>query len=88
MHMGVFNMIETKEIEVTERVMVAKTCNMCGTTFKCDGPDEWEAQEFIHLYQHCGYGSIFGDDNIMRIDLCQHCLLKIINHFKIEIEYE
>lgn len=35
---------------------------------------EVEFHEFTCIDMQAGYGSIFGDGNRVRIDLCQHCL--------------
>lgn len=47
-------------------------CDSCGRRFKAD--DIWEIQEFLHIDFSAGYGSVFGDENHVSCDLCQHCL--------------
>ena len=33
-----------------------------------------EEQEMVRINFTGGYGSIFGDGNSIRLDICQHCL--------------
>lgn len=47
------------------------TCDRCGLMDEVDG---MEGQEFLKHYQSCGFDSIFGDLNHIRLDLCQHCV--------------
>lgn len=47
-------------------------CDSCGRRFEAD--DIWEIQEFLHIDFTAGYGSIFGDENHVQADICQHCL--------------
>ena len=34
--------------------------------------------KFHHIDFFGGYGSVFGDGNRLKVDICQHCLKKII----------
>jgi len=74
--------VELREVDIYK----SKVCDMCGMEASVD--DEFEAQEFVKIYQSCGYASIFGDGNEFSIDLCQHCLKKIIDHFEIHTNEE
>jgi len=46
------------------------TCDVCGEQAI---PNDYAYHEFISVKQHCGYGSIHGDGNLLSIDLCQQC---------------
>jgi len=51
-------------------------CDVCKKTYQ---PDDWEeVQEFHHINFIGGYGSVFGDCNEVKCDICQHCLKRII----------
>ena len=76
--MRLYKVIKTKRREV-----VAKVCDVCQTKYD----DDMELQEFTTVYKDCGYASVFGDGNEFLIDICQHCLKKIINNYNIKIDY-
>lgn len=69
-------MIEYKTKEVKETYPVAKICDKCGRRVEKTDIIEW--QEFYHISFTGGYGSIFGDTELVEIDLCQHCLMELI----------
>ncbi len=46
-------------------------CDRCDRVAE-DG--EFEFYEFTSVEYKAGYGSILGDENLVEIDLCQHCL--------------
>jgi antitoxin CcdA len=77
-------MIEIEKKQVTQDVIVTKICDDCGKKVTYEDykngiePDVWEWQEFYHIWFTGGYGSIFGDGEEVKIDLCQHCLKKRI----------
>jgi len=58
----------------------------------CDGcgeqatPSDYEFHEFISINQRCGYGSIHGDGNQFRIDLCQQCFANMCGDSLIVID--
>lgn len=51
------------------------TCDRCGRT---DEARSLEGQEFLEHYTSCGYASVFGDMNHVRLDLCQHCVKEVL----------
>ena len=51
------------------------TCDVCQTTYD----DEMELQEMVFLDFITGYGSVFGDGTKIDIDICQHCLKRMID---------
>lgn len=56
--------------------MMVITCDICKR--KLVGP---ELEEFCSVEKHCGYGSVFGDGNLVKIDMCQHCLKDKLGEF-------
>jgi len=50
-------------------------CDRCGREAE-DGESEF--YEFTFIDYKAGYGSILGDGNRVRIDLCQHCLKEML----------
>lgn len=46
-------------------------CDRCSRVAE-DGESEF--YEFTSIGYKAGYGSILGDENVVEIDLCQHCL--------------
>lgn len=80
-------MIEKKKITYPGEIISLKVCDKCGRKItlnavnKCKQLDVIEWQEFYHINFEGGYGSIFGDGEVVRVDLCQHCLKEILEHF-------
>lgn len=58
------------KVELNESELESITCSICKVIYD----DCLELQEFLSFYNHCGYGSLFGDGNTINIDICQHCL--------------
>jgi hypothetical protein len=77
---------------VTETVkssrLVSITCDKCGKTFenKEEIPDIFEIQEFFHIKNRGGYGSVFGDGDLLSIDLCQHCMKEILEREFVDLD--
>lgn len=67
-------LVKPKPHETLEVVSI--TCDVCKKTY--DINDTFEIQEFYHITHQCGYDSVFGDNNILRVDICQYCFKKII----------
>ncbi|HHL1766934.1 TPA: hypothetical protein ACQ29P_000860 [Klebsiella pneumoniae] len=53
----------------------AKICDRCGRQAELATS---EFQEFLSLDRVAGYGSVFGDGECLRLDLCQHCTKKLL----------
>lgn len=66
-------MINKKTIKVEVDMEESIECDVCGLS--ADSQD-CEYQEFTKIKFGAGYGSIFGDGNIVEIDICQNCLKK------------
>ncbi|MCT7310195.1 hypothetical protein N5J06_04515 [Ralstonia sp. CHL-2022] len=56
--------------------LVACTCDRCQRRLTADEPGEW--QERLSLDHLCGFDSIFGDGNLVYLDLCQHCVRELL----------
>ncbi|EEV6510698.1 hypothetical protein ABLU61_24225 [Klebsiella sp. GG_Kp153] len=61
--------------EVITDEIFAITCDRCGYRYDSD---DVEFREFLVIDRVVGYGSVFGDGNHIRMDLCQHCAKKIL----------
>lgn len=53
-------------------------CDKCG---RMDDAEGMEGQEFMEHYTMCGFGSVFGDGNHLRLDLCQHCVKELLGQW-------
>lgn len=62
--------VEKKPMKTLESIQ----CDVCKKVYRFDNEEVFEAQEFISIDTECGYGSIFGDMNKIKLDVCQHCL--------------
>ena len=71
-------MINYRTITKEVPIMTSKTCDVCKRTyFFADDYDSRginELELFHHIEFDGGYGSVFGDGNIVSLDICQHCL--------------
>lgn len=67
-------MIETKKVTKPVLEVTAYICDICHKRITQDA--FWEFQEMLHIQHDCGYGSVFGDGNIIKLDVCQHCFKK------------
>ncbi len=66
-----------KTVTVEEKQLVSITCDCC----KKEYDDVMEIQEFLHYTNDAGYGSVMGDGNRLRLDLCQHCTQRLLGEF-------
>jgi hypothetical protein len=66
--------------------MILKKNKTCVVKVECDRchnryTDPMEIQEFLYINFRGGYLSVFGDENTIKADICQHCLKIIIRDF-------
>jgi hypothetical protein len=68
--------------EITEKTLIPTKviCDICGAAYSTElSSDEiFEAQEFISIRRQGGYGSIFGDEEPIEVDICQYCFKKLV----------
>lgn len=57
-------------------VVSAKSCDRCNYHAEKDTP---EFHEFLSIDKQAGFGSVFGDGNRLKLDLCQHCVKTLLN---------
>ncbi|EMY0638628.1 hypothetical protein AB7340_21565 [Providencia alcalifaciens] len=57
-------------------VISAKSCDKCHFHAEKDTP---EFHEFLSIDRQAGFGSVFGDGNRLKLDLCQHCVKELLN---------
>nr|WP_314621966.1 hypothetical protein [uncultured Noviherbaspirillum sp.] len=54
------------------------TCRRCGFDLKSD---DFEYQERLEINFRAGYGSVFGDENVVRSILCQNCVKEVLGEW-------
>jgi len=72
--------IVTKEIEELKSLI----CDVCGKSYDLtskDSNDIYESQEFVHIGFIGGYGSVFGDEERVEIDICQNCFKQKLGEY-------
>ena len=70
--------IKKEEVKTPKTI----TCDCCKVTYYYDKPEDmFEVQEFHYINFIAGYGSIFGDDCRISLDMCQHCLQEKLGKF-------
>ena len=68
-------MIKTLRIKITQEIIVLKICDWCNKEVTKKDIINW--QEFIHINEIGGYGSVFGDGSQIKLDICQDCFYEI-----------
>ena len=67
--------------DVRERIKF-RECDKCHKKFDADNTDDiYEIQEFLYFRNVGGYGSIFGDEAKIELDLCQHCVKELLGTY-------
>lgn len=64
-----------KTVKIKQEQMTNLICDFCGTDY---GTDIYETQEFVSINTQGGYGSVFGDGEEIKVDICQYCFFKIL----------
>lgn len=57
-------------------IISVKYCDRCNRSAEKDSP---EFHEFLSIDRQAGFGSVFGDGNRLKLDLCQHCVKELLN---------
>ena len=70
-------MRQTRTKTIQEEIVV---CDRCSREMVPDGSD-CEHQERIAIRFRAGYGSVFGDGNLVEADICQHCLQEVLGKY-------
>ena len=60
------------KVETTQEVQQALICDVCKKEFDFK-KDIMDIQESVRIRYTGGYGSVFGDGNVIEIDICQNC---------------
>lgn len=71
--------VKTIDEPVIFQKVTAYICDCCHKEYT----DDFEMQEFLCYHNTGGYGSVFGDGVEMNVDLCQHCVNKLLGEFMI-----
>lgn len=70
-------MRQTRTKTVEEEIVV---CDRCHREME-PGDMDCEHQERIAIRFRAGYGSLFGDGNLVEADICQHCLQEVFGKY-------
>ena len=67
----------------TRKILDTIVCDCCKIVYENDNKlkDVIEIEEFISIDKLNGYGSIFGDESKMKLDLCQNCVKKLLGEY-------
>jgi hypothetical protein len=79
-------MIKYDIINIKQQVLNKVICDKCKK--EISKKDNLELQELHHIDFYAGYSSVFGDENRITCDLCQHCLYELISDFCVYNEEE
>ena len=75
-------MITYKEVTMEVQKVDTIICDCCKKNMLSDDVGGFvEAQERLSWENRGGYGSIFGDGEEMSLDLCQHCIKKLLGEY-------
>jgi len=71
---------------VEQKILVSKTCDVCKKEYPVYDDlkqviNDTEINEFVHIKNNCGYGSIIGDGDTVEIDVCQYCFKKMFEKY-------
>lgn len=70
-------MRQTRTKTIQEEIVV---CDRCHREMYPDSKDI-EHQERTAIRFRAGYGSVFGDGNLVEADICQHCLQEVFGKY-------
>jgi hypothetical protein len=70
-----------EKIEIEKEICKSVICDICLHEFINDETNFYEIQEFTYIHKNCGYGSVFGDEDEIEIDICQTCLKQILGEY-------
>ena len=68
-----------KKRKITQDYLCSITCDCCKTEYF--NTEMFEIEEFLCLEKMAGYVSIFGDGNLIQLDLCQRCVKKLLGKY-------
>jgi hypothetical protein len=74
-------MREYEAREVEQLFIISYTCDKCGLVAKPDGNTVMEYQEFMSWTNEGGYNSVFGDGDLIMLELCQHCIKELLGEY-------
>lgn len=75
-------MIKYKKVKRVLSVRKSIICDKCGAEYDYDTvPGIFEEQEFLKINFTGGFNSVFGDMNHIECDLCQRCLIEMIEPY-------
>lgn len=78
----------TEQVSVDRKILESITCNVCGRVF-WNGPNGIEAKndmEFCTFAFTGGYYSKIGDGIRIFFDVCEDCMIKFLDSFRVPFE--
>lgn len=70
-------MRHTRSKTIQEEIVVCDRCHR----ERVPGDADCEHQERIAIRLRAGFGSVFGDGNLVEMDICQHCLQEVLGKY-------
>jgi hypothetical protein len=67
----------TDEKQCLHSEIVGFNCDCCGKEYH----DILEIQEAMIWKKQCGYGSVFGDGNVVEMVICQYCTKGLLGRY-------
>jgi hypothetical protein len=67
-----------EKVEVERVKLDGIECDYCKMRYS---DNDYEIQEFVCIRFTGGYGSVFGDGDVVELDLCQHCFQKLLGSY-------
>jgi len=68
-----------KETTIAHKIPITIICDKCKKEILKDDLIEWNEAHTIEFLG--GFGSVFGDGNVVECDLCQSCLKELISPY-------
>lgn len=80
---GLTHPFKEKAMRQTRTKTVQEDIIVCDRCHREMGPDahDIELQERTAIRFRAGYGSVFGDGNLVEADICQHCLKDVFGKY-------
>lgn len=68
-----------EKVIIEKEKLASIVCDVCGREIARD--DYNEIQEVLSVERYGGFGSVFGDGVLIRLDMCQHCMKEKLGEF-------
>ena len=72
--------IHYEKYQRTEYKVQGFACDCCGKEYS-EEIDPYEYQEALRIHNHCGFASVFGDENTVSGIFCQYCVKELLGKY-------